>query len=329
LTLTFLSPSAAAVGVPTLLTVVAAVYGLRRADAVRRTLRLSAPPAARARTRLALVAAVVGLLALTAAQPALTHEHGLRARRDVQALFVVDISRSMAASAGPRTPTRLDRAAAAAARLRAAIPRVPAGIATLTDRVLPDLLPVPDRVGFDRVLARGLAIESPPPQRSAVRATSYDALQQIPGGGYFDPKARTRIVVVLTDGESAPVQTGDVAAAFAAAPGFQVLFVRFWRADETVFDADGRAEVAYHPDPSGGAVLDTLASALDGRAYDEGSLAAAGRRVRQLAGSGPTIASPGTVQTRTPLAPATAALALLAALALVKMPFRRVRWTLS
>ena len=41
-------------------------------------------------------------------------------------------------------PTRLDRAVSAAAALRASIPNVEAGIATLTDRVLPDLLPVAD-----------------------------------------------------------------------------------------------------------------------------------------------------------------------------------------
>jgi hypothetical protein len=324
-TLTLLSPRAAAVGIPALLAVAAAFFGLRRAEAVRRGLRLPPPRPARHRVRLALVASVVALLALTAAQPALTHDHDQRSRRDAQALFVFDISRSMAASDSPRSPTRLDRAAAAAARLRASIPEIPSGVATLTDRVLPDLLPVPDRKGFDRVLAGGLAIESPPPQRTAVRATSYDALQQIPGAGYFDPKTRKRIVVVLTDGESAPVQTGEIADAFAAAPGFQVLFVRFGRGDEAVYDEDGRAETAYRPDPAAGAQLDTLASALDGRAYDEDELPAAARQLRQLAGTGPTTTSPGTVETLTPLAPFTAVLALLTVFALVATPLRGVR----
>jgi hypothetical protein len=261
---------------------------------------------------------------LTAAQPALTHDQGLRTRRDVEALFVVDVSRSMAASKGPRTPTRLDRAASAAARLRAAVPTVPAGVATLTDRILPSLLPVPDRRAFDRVVAGGLAIESPPPQRTAARATSFDALRQIPGAGYFDPAARSRIVVVLTDGESDPVQTSEVAAAFGAR-GTQVLLVRFWKPNEAVYDADGRPETAYRADPSGRAVLEEVASALGGRVYEEDSLAAAGRRLRQLAGSGPTTPSTGTVRTLTPLAPFTAALALVAALGLVALPFRGVR----
>jgi hypothetical protein len=322
--LTLLSPRAALVGVPALLAVAAAVYGVRRADAVRRALRLPPPRAARARARVALVAAVVALLALTAAQPALTRDRDVRTRRDAQVLFVVDVSRSMAASAGPRTPTRLDRAAAAAARLRGEVPTVGAGVATLTDRVLPALFPVPQGAGFDGVLHRGLAIENPPPQRSALRATSLDALAQIPGNGYFDPKARRRIVVVLTDGESAPVQTGDVAAAFANVPGFETMFVRVGRPGESIYDADGRAETAYRSDPSAGVTLDSLASALEARTFDEGSLDAAGRELRRLAGDGPTTAAPGTVRTLTPLAPYTAALALGAALAVVLT--RRVRW---
>jgi len=322
--LTLLSPRAALVGVPALLAVGAAVYGVRRADAVRRVLRLPPPGPGRARARVALVALVVALLALTAAQPALTRNEDVRTRRDAQVLFVVDVSRSMAASPGPNDATRLDRAAAAAARLRAEVPTVAAGVATLTDRVLPALFPVPQGAGFDGVLRRGLAIENPPPQRSATRATSFDALAQIPGNGFFDPKARRRIVVVLTDGESGPVQTGDVASAFASVPGFETMFVRVSRPGESIYDADGRREDAYRTDPSSGATVDSLASALGARSFDEGSLDAAGRELRRLAGDGPTTTSPGTVRTLTPLAPYTAALALLATLAVVVT--RRVPW---
>ena len=228
-------------------------------------------------------------------------------------LFVLDVSRSMAASARLRSATRLDRATAAARRLRAAVPNVAAGVASLTDRVLPDLFPVPDRSGFDQVVEQAISIENPPPQASAVRATSYDALRQIPGAGYFDPRARSRVVVVLTDGESTPVATGEVAAAFAAHPGYHVLFVRIWRAGEAIYDADGRVESAYRPDPSGGAALDALASALGGHAYDEGSLGGAEHELQHLVGHGPATNLPATVRTETPLAPFSAGLALLAA----------------
>jgi hypothetical protein len=323
--LTLLSPEAAAVGIPALLAVAGAVYGLRRADAVRAALRLPEPRPARARARLALVAAVVALLTLAAAQPAVTRDEHLHARRDAQVLFVLDTSRSMAASERPRSPTRLDRAAAAAVRLRRAVPTVPAGVATLTDRVLPDLLPVSDGPGFERVLARGVAIESPPPQTSAVRATSYDALQPIPGGGYFDPRARSRIVVVLTDGESAPVQTDELAAAFAS-PRYRLLFVRFSREGEAIYDEAGRADAAYRADPSARAVLETVASAVGARAYEEDAVGDAERALARLVGSGSETSLATTVRTETPLAPVSAALALLAALAALGLRAPRVPW---
>ena len=116
----------------------------------------------------------------------------MRARRDVQVLFVLDVSRSMAASAHLRSPTRLDRAAAAAERLRAAVPTVPAGIASLTDRVLPNLLPVPDAAGFARVLDQGVSIENPPPQATRGPRDAYDALEQIPRRRLLRPPALAR-----------------------------------------------------------------------------------------------------------------------------------------
>jgi hypothetical protein len=315
--LTLLSPAGLLVVLPALAAVAATWAGLNRATAVRRILQLPDPGAGPLRVRLGLVALAGALLTLAAAQPALTRVEAQHTRRDAQLLFVFDVSRSMAAAAGPRAPTRLDRAVAAAHRLRSSLPTVPAGVATLTDRVLPSLLPVPGVQGFDVVVDRGLRIEEPPPQVRAVRATSLDALAQIPGAGFFDPKARTRIVVVLTDGESTPVETGDLAAAFAGAPGLRLLVVRFWSADERVFDAEGRAEAAYAPDPAGGAVLTGLADALGEQAFDEADLGHAQRALARLAGNRPESASAGSVRTRRPLAPYAAGLALLAALALV------------
>jgi hypothetical protein len=313
--LTLLSPWAALIAVPACGAVVAAALGRRRAQAVRQVLQLPPPRPDRSVFRLALLVTVIALLAVSAAQPAVAHDRHPSVRRDTQLLFVFDISRSMAASARLRAPTRLDRAVAAAVRLRAGVPGVAAGVATLTDRVLPDLLPVADAAAFDRVVERALSIESPPPRASAVRATSYDALAGIPGAGYFDPQAHSRVVVVLTDGESAPVQTTEIAAVFAAHPGFHVLFVRFWRGDEAVYDADGHAEVNY-----------ALATAIHGSAYDESALPAAGRRLRALVGSGPALPSASVVRTATPLAPFTAGAALVAALALIAFPLgARVR----
>jgi hypothetical protein len=326
--LTLLSPVAALVGLVAPIAIAATVLGLRRVRTVQHTLRLPAPGTWAGRGRLAVVVTIVGALTLAAAQPALTHEAQLRVRRDAQVLFVVDISRSMAASEKAGSPSRLDRASAAAVSLRAAVPTLAAGVATLTDRVLPSLLPVSDPAGFEQVMTRAVAIESPPPQASAVRATSFDALGSIPGAGYFAPGTARRIVVVLTDGESSPVQTSELARAFGSSGGFHVVFVRFSRPGESIFDADGRRETSYRPDPTSKAVTSNVAAALRGDAYDEADVPAAERRLRELAGSGPTRIAAGTTSSRRPLAPYLALLAglLIAALFVSDLQRTGIRW---
>lgn len=324
--LTLLSPFAALVALPALVALLASALGLRRVRIVRRTLELATPDPWSERARLACVAGVVGALLLAVTQPALTRETQLRVRRDVQVLFVVDISRSMAASSRAGAPTRLDRASAAAIRIRAAVPTLAAGVATLTDRVLPSLLPVSDATGFDAVVTRAVAIESPPPQASAVRATSFDALGTIPGTGYYAPGTTSRLVVVLTDGESAPVQTDELARSFASIAGFHVIFVRIAQPGESIFDADGRRETSYRPDPASGALTNGVAAALGGNAYDEGDLTAAERRLRELAGDGPTRVLPGATSSRRPLAPYLAALAALLVATAFTTGAPRIRW---
>lgn len=309
--MTFLTPLGALAALALLLPLAAAATAHARTDAVRRRLGLP-PPVRRALVRPLLAALAVGLLGLAAAQPALTSTTRPRSRTDVQVVFVLDISRSMAASASPRSPIRLDRAAAAAVRLRDAIADVPAGVLTLTDRVLPDMLPVADRAGFDAVITKAVRIESPPPQQTAVRATGYTALGEIAHGNDFAQSARKKIVVLLTDGESTPVQTSDVARALS---GYGFLAVRFWRRDEAVYGPDGVPESAYRPDPSSAATLHDLAAALGGRAFDETDLRSAGAYLRELVGTGPTTAGPATERRRRPLAPYVVLTALLAALA--------------
>ena len=310
--MTFLTPLGLVAALLALLPLGAAALAHRRTGHVRRALRLG-PPERRAEWLPPLLA--VGgtvLLALAAAQPALTHSSRPEMRRDAQALFVLDTSRSMAASLTPTGPTRLDRAVAAAIRLRAAIPQVESGVLTLTDRVLPDLLPVGDMQGFDGVVQRAVRIESPPPRDTSVRATSYGVLGDIPSGDDFASSASRRIIVLLTDGESNPVQNGDLAARLPAARGYRFVAIRFWRADESVYDADGRAETAYRPDPSGAATLHDLSAALGGRSFEEGQIGAAAAYLSRIAGSGPTARVAGVDQSRLPLAPYVVLAGLLA-----------------
>jgi hypothetical protein len=313
--MTFLTPLGGFVALLALLPLAAAVFAHRRTELVRRALRLPAPERRAELLPPALAVAGIVLLGLAAAQPALTRTASLRVRRDVQALFVLDTSRSMAASSSATAPTRLDRAAKASVLLRGAIPQVESGVLTLTDRVLPDLLPVADVQGFAGVVERAVRIESPPPRASAVRATSYGALADIAAGNDFASTATRRIVILLTDGESNPVQGGDLAVRLAASRGYRFVAVRFWQGNESVYGAEGKAEAAYRPDPSGRTTLHDLSAALGGRSFEESEVGAAAAYLRGLVGSGPTVRTAGTDRSRLALAPYLALPALLGLLA--------------
>jgi VWA domain-containing protein len=311
--MTFLTPFCLFFTLASLVPVAAALVSHARTEVVRKRLGLPAPERA-TELRPLLAASAVALAGFAAAQPALTRASHPRSRTDVQAVFVLDTSRSMAASSSPTSPTRLDRAAAAAVVLRHAIPDVPAGVLTLTDRVLPDLLPVSDVGGFDGVVNRAVRIESPPPQATSVRATTFAALGQIASGDVFPQSATKRIIVLLTDGESGPVRTSEVARTLA---GYRFEAVRLWAANESVFKEDGRPEAAYRPDPSGRVVLGDLASSLGGKLFEQDQLKAATRYLRTLAGSGSTVAGAATEEHRYPLGPYVGLLALVALLAFI------------
>ena len=159
--MTFLTPLGGLAAFAVLLPLGAAARGRIRSAALARALGLDPPTRLSLGPRSAAAAAAVALLGLAAAQPALSDEALVPTRTDVAVLFVLDTSRSMAASLTPTSPTRLARAIKAAVALRAAIPEVPAGVATFTDRVLPDMLPVPDVAGFDAVLERAVDDREP------------------------------------------------------------------------------------------------------------------------------------------------------------------------
>jgi len=305
--LVFLTPLAGLVALAVLLPLAAFVLAERRVSEVRRLLALAPPRGGFDVTTTAALAAVVLLLSLAAAQPALARKKSQEVRTDAQALFVVDTSESMAASSGPSAPQRLERAKSAAATLRAAIPDVPAGIATLTDRVMPNLLPVSDAAAFDATLRRAVAIDSPPPRNLSPRATQFGALAAIPGSGYFTAAAKHRAIVLLTDGESMPFDARAVARALR---GTSLVTVRLWHANEAIYRPSGRIDPNYRPDPSGRIQLANLAAAAHGRAFEESAIGSAAKALRSAVGSGPTERI-GRTQRTQPLAPYVALLALI------------------
>jgi hypothetical protein len=287
MTLTFLSPLAGLVGLLALLGIAALVRSERRSR------RLCAVLGLRPRSRLApvvralAIAAAGALLGIAAAQPVVAEPRLKQGRTDAGALFVFDISRSMLARSSLSSPSRFDRARKLAVELRAQIPEVPAGVASLTDRVLPLLFPTPDESAFDATVTRALGIERPPPDRSGHgRATSLAALGNLGRLNFFAPNALKRVAVVLTDGESLPVNVPLLRDRLDQG-GIKPVFIRVWAADERVFDARGRP-AAYRPDPASGGALSELATAVFGRAVGEGKPGRALDAIRSAVGEGPT-----------------------------------------
>ena len=300
--LTFLTPLGALVAIGVLVPLLASLAIHRRAGKVRRRLGVSEPqlrPVSAALTALVATGALVGL---AAAQPILEQTTTRVERTDAEVFLVLDVSRSMLAQRSVGQPMRIDRAKSAAIAIRATLPDIPVGVASFTDRVLPHLFPGTDLDVSAATLERALGIERPPPRSSlGTSATSLDALAGIRGFRFFSPRAKKRVLVVFTDGESIPVSTARLAKVFLASPAIETVFVHFWHADERVFDR-GVAEPQYLPDRSSRSTLERVAKATGGSVHSEDDLSDAVRSTRQHLGRGPTATS-GASSGRIALAP--------------------------
>ncbi len=313
----FLTPLAGLVACVALVPLAARVLAGRRERLARETLRLAPPQAARRLPRILALAAVPGLLGVAAMQPALRSQTSARVRTDAQAFYVLDISRSMLASSGPQGRDRLTRAKADALAIRAALPQIPSGVATFSDRVLPALFPDADPAIFDATVERAVSINEPPPTESNVVATTLGALGALGTQNFFPVSATRRLVVVLTDGESRPYNPRAVARDLATRPGVDLILVHVWAKGEEIFD-NGRPEQGYHEDPASAEALDSLAQATGGSVVGENGIAAAISTAKHDLGSGPTHVYGETVRTHT-LAPYVALLALLPLAAIIRL----------
>lgn len=281
------SPAGAILCALALVPLAAGVAVLRRNARVASAIGLE-PARPRAAWRGAAAAAVAcALVGLAAAQPVLRTADIREVRTASEAIFVLDVSRSMAAATSPAAPTRLERARGAALRLRGAVREVPSGLAGLTDRVLPYAFPTADERVFAETLRRAVAIQSPPPQEIAPVATSFAALPALSRDGFFSRGATRRTCILLTDGESTPF-TGEVGAALRGRRGCRLLVVHVWGADERVHRPDGTPEANYRPAPDARAGAERLAAAAGGRLFAEQELDAAVAAFRAVAVAGPS-----------------------------------------
>jgi hypothetical protein len=298
--LVFVHPYAALVALVVAVPLAALWLGERRSTRVRAALGLRTP---RRRRLAALVAATVALAALlgaASAQPVLVGAEKLHARQDAEAYVVVDITRSMLASSGPEDATRFERAVSVARRLRAAVPDVPVGLASFTNRTVPHIFPTLDRAVFGSGLVRSLAVEQPPPDEgSGALLTAFDALAPLQTHGFFAPGTAHRIAVVVTDGETRPV-SGATIEALRDLPRIELLLVRVWRDGERIHRPRAPIDRRYRSDPGSTRLLEAFAGATGARVYDEGSVDDAASELRRLVGRGERV-EVGTEQSTRPL----------------------------
>jgi hypothetical protein len=282
----------------------ALAIGAHRVAHARRQLALPAPAAGGRQRREAWIVLLIALLALAAMQPAVRTQTPRRERSDAQAFVVIDVSRSMAAKASGSGPSRLERAKRIALALAPQFGDVPVGVATFTDRVLPDLFPTSDRAAYDSAVS-ALTIEDPPPREVNTTATTFDALGQLGTEGFFPAGVHKRAVVVVTDGESRPFDPRVVASTLND-HGIRLGLVRVGSGVDRVRRPDGTPEANFRPDPQGARLsIGRLAGAARAAAGPTPGLT-----LGRAMGSGPSSIVGVQPRTRT-LAPLPALLALL------------------
>ena len=282
--LTFLTPLGALFALTALLPLGALALNERRARRVRRALLVESPPLRTRATTAILLALVPVLLGLALAQPVLQSTRTVRSRTDAQIFYTFDTSVSMAASSGPGAPTRLDRAVAEAAQLRLRLADIPSGLATMTDRVLPTIFPTTSQQEFAAGLSETIDIDAPPPKGLTDRATTFAALDTFAGTNFFSPGIPHRLVILFTDGETAPYFTSDIKQALQA-PKTSFVVVHDWRPGERIYHGS-KIDPDYRPDARSGKAVTALASTLGGRAFDQGDIDGATRAARHLLGKG-------------------------------------------
>jgi hypothetical protein len=300
--ISFLTPLAALVGLAVAAPLVAAILRERRAGPIRATLGLL-PPRRRAHVPFAAAAvAFFALVAAAAAQPVLQLEEDVRARTDAEAFFVFDVSRSMLASESPAARTRFERALELGLELRRALPDVPVGIASTTDRPLSHLFPTGDRDAFVAVARSAIGIERPPPfATDEVVATDLATISALARDNYFSTRSVRRLVVLFSDGESVPFQPAAVVKRLGQG-SVGLMVVRFWSPSERVFGPGGRPEPRYRPEPAAQAAVERLAAGTaGGRVFEEQELAAIAAAARKYVGEGPAVVT-GESERTVPLA---------------------------
>ena len=285
----------------------------RAGGRVRATLGLRQTGLARLLARPVGLVSLAAMVAVTAAQPALRDADPTKVRSDAELYLTFDVSRSMRAARSPGGVTRMERARALGEDVHAALPEVPTGVATLTNRMMPLLFPTGDARGVTAVIEHSLRLMQPQPQRfTAARASSLGALSLSADRSYFNPGARKRVLVVFSDLDS-DFFSLEGTLRLLRRHRIEPFLVRVATPGEQIFDGAGR--------PSAYVSVSTVTVPALRRAhwhaFEENETARLVTDVRSYLGEGP-VGTSGRIEAQRNLAPlfALVALALTAALAL-------------
>jgi hypothetical protein len=313
--LSFLTPLAGLVGVVGLLAILVVRRSVRRSNELCERLGLPGTRRRRLVHEALPFVAIAVLLGIAAMQPVLSRREAREGREGVEVMTVMDVTRSMLARRSLSEPTRLDRGRAVATQVRAELDDLSFGVASVTDRLLPHLFPSLGVNSYTAVVERAIGIERPPPDRNARRATALGALQELGRMNFFARGPGRRIALVITDGETVPVDL----AAFSdhiAEGRISLVFVQVWHEREAVFE-NGAVNTAYKPDPTAIRSLRRVTGAVDGALFTEGQAREVAAEIRRLAGEGRTVPQ-GNELRSIALAPHAAAAAFLPLLLLLR-----------
>jgi hypothetical protein len=183
---------------------------------------------------------------------------------------------------------------------------VPAGVATLTNRMMPLLFPTGDGRSVTAVIDHSLQIMQPPPvPYTTARESSLSALGLAADRSYFDPTARKRALVVFTDLDSDAFSLSGTLRILRA-HRIEPFVVRVARPGERVFDPSGRP-YAYRSIST--VTVGGLRNA-GWHAFEEGQRAQLVAGIGNYLGDGP-VGGGGVVESQQNLAPYAAVVALV------------------
>lgn len=263
----------------------------RRSRAVREATG-AALPGRRSWLRYAVaVAALTALLALAVTQPVLLVDRVRHERTDAEAWVIVDTTRSMLAASAASAPNRFARARRIAEEVRERLADIPVGLATITDRTLPNVFPTTDEKAYRAALERSIGVGRPPPGGYEGIGTAFEALATVQDAGFFDQPATKRLIIVLSDGETRPLSAEKLARDLSGPPRITPLFVQVWRPDEQVY-VDGAPDPAYRVDLQSPATVRRLAAVTKGAAFTEADVDGVVAKAREVLGDGETSGRP-------------------------------------